>query len=133
MFDKENNLDMLYIYNICLLMDMHDNDDMNNLNVSRPFLLVEHHLFWEDFLNNYFLIHRKKNLYRNSCLSCSGVPNVSRHNGHLTVFSPVDTWWSSHTFMHLTWTLLPQPRLRQSTTISISENCYKYYLTGSKW
>jgi hypothetical protein len=92
MFDKENNHDMLYIYNICLLLDMHDNDDMNNPNELMIFPLVEHHLFLKYIISNFVKNKkRKKSLYRNSCLSCSGVPNVSRHNGHLIVFSPVDT------------------------------------------
>jgi len=90
MFDKENNHDMLYIDNIFLLLDMHDNDDMNNPNESMIFQLVEHHLFFKYIITN-FIKNKKKSFYRNSCLSCSGVPNVSRHNGHLTVFSPVDT------------------------------------------
>ncbi len=55
MFDKENNHDMLYIYNIYWLSDMHDNDDMNNLDESKIFQLVEHHLLWK-----YIIEKRKK-------------------------------------------------------------------------
>jgi hypothetical protein len=114
MFDKENNLHRSYIYNIYQWSDMHDNDGRNNLNVSMLFLC--HLLYDKRKVVDIPRIEKKKNFsYRNSCLSCSGVPNISRHRGHLIVFSPIETWWSSQTFIHLTWTLFPQPCLEKKS------------------
>ena len=71
--------------------------------------------------------------HRNSCFNCSGAPKTSRHNGHLIVFSPVETWWSSQTFIHLTWTLFPHPCLWKERIDHHDEEKQKIEPTDKMW
>jgi hypothetical protein len=52
-------------------------------------MLFLHRLFYEE--KETLIQRRGEKVYRNSSLSCSGIPNISRQRGHLIVFSPIET------------------------------------------